>query len=201
MKIIKQLIFIALFLPLFVIAQKDYKPGYIITNNNDTISGFVKDRKSPPFGKLYDKIRFKNSSEKRKYSPKQILGYKQGNRVFESLWLQTDGYLIDEKYTINPNINKKQFLKVVLKGDLTLYQLEITDPDSDYIDQIPLLKREGENYLQRVTQGIFGLKKKKLEIYFKDCPEIISKIKKNELKTPVEIAVFYNSWKVINVQL
>lgn len=196
MKNIKRLFFIALFFPLFIIAQKDYEPGYIITNSKDTIAGFVKDRKSPPFGKLYDKIHFKNSHEKRKYKPNQILGYKQGNREFESLWLQTDGYLIDEKYSSNPNNGEKQFLKVDLKGYLTLYQMEITDPDSDYIDQIPLFKRKDENYLQRVTQGIFGLKKKKLEIYFKDCPEIISKIEKNELKTPVEIAVFYNSWKV-----
>ena len=194
MKIIKQLIFIVLFFPLFVIAQKYYESGYIITNNNDTISGFVKDRKSPPFGKLYGKIRFKNSSEKRKYSPKQILGYKQGNRVFESLWLEISGALIDEKYTINPDINEKQFLKVDLKGYLTLYQLEITDLDTDYIDQIPLFKREGENYLIRVTQGMFGLKKKNLQIYFKDCPELIKKIVNQELKTPHEIAVFYNTW-------
>ena len=193
---IKELLILVLFLsPFFILAQKGYESGYIITNSKDTITGFVKDRKPPPFGKLYTKIHFKNSHEKRKYKPNQILGYKQGNREFESLWLQTDGYLIDEKYSSNPDIGEKQFLKVDLKGYLTLYQMEITDPDSDYIDQIPLFKRKDENYLQRVTQGMFGLKKNKLKIYFKDCPEIVAKIEQNELKSPFEIAKYYNAWK------
>jgi len=194
MKYFKLLIFIALFLPYFAFAQGDYEPGYIITNSNDTIKGFVKDRKSYPFGKLYEKIRFKNSSEKRKYSPKQILGYKQGNRVFESLWLEISAALINENYMNEPNVGEKQFLKVDLKGFLTLYQLEIIDPDSDYIDQIPLFKRNGENYLIRVTQGMFGLKKRNLQTYFKNCPELIEKIEYQELKTPLEIALFYNTW-------
>lgn len=184
--------------PFFVVAQKGYEPGYIITNSNDTIKGFVKDRKPPPFGKLYPKIHFKNSHQKRKYSPNQILGYKQGDRAFESLALQSNGYLINENYIINPDIDEKQFLKVDLRGYLTLYQMEITDPDSDYIDQIPLFKRSDENFLQRVTQGMFGLKKGKLMAYFEDCPVLFDKIENNELKTPLEIATFYNAWKTEN---
>jgi len=194
MKYIKLLIFIAVLLPLLVIAQKDYEPGYIITNSNDTIQGFVKDRKSPPFGKLYDKIYFKTSSEKRKYTPQQILGYKQGNREFESLRLEISSALIDESYMVDTNGGEQQFLKVDLKGYLTLYQMEITDPDTDYIDQIPLFKREGDNYLIRVTQGMFGLKKKNLQAYFEDCPELMKKVEHRELKTPFEIVVFYNTW-------
>ena len=44
----------------------------------------------------------------------------------------------------------------------------------------------------RVTQGILGLKKKRLTEYFRDCPELIYKIENGELKDPVEIANFYN---------
>lgn len=198
MKSKELLILFCLLFPLFIIAQKGYEPGYIIANDNDTIYGLVKDRKLPPFGKLYSKIYFKNNHIKRKYSPVQIVGYKQGNREFESLWLYTSGYLIDEHYSSKQDNGEKQFLKVDLKGYLTLYQMEITDPDSDYIDQIPLFKRKDESYLQRVTQGIFGLKKNKLKIYFKDCPEIIAKIDKNELKSPFEIAKYYNTWKSRN---
>ncbi len=180
--------------PMIFFAQKGYESGYIITNSNDTIVGFVKDRKPPPFGKLYKKIYFKSAKNKRKYSPLQILSYKQGNREFESIWIEVSGHLIEENYTSKTNIGKKQFLKVDLKGFLTLYQMEITDPDSDYIDQILLFKRMDENYLQRVTQGLFGLKKKKLQIYFKDCPELLLKIENQELNTPIEIAKFYNTW-------
>jgi len=198
MKNFKLFVFICFFFPLFVIAQKDYESGYIITNSNDTIAGFVKDRKSHPFGKLYKKIYFKNSTKKRKYGPQQILGYKQGNRKFESLWLEISGHLIEENYTSITNVGEKQFLKVDLKGFLTLYQMEITDSGTDYIDQIPLFKREGENFLIRVTQGVFGLKKKKLQIYFMDCPELMRKIVNQELKTPIEIAKFYNTWIMEN---
>ncbi len=196
MKSIKLLIFTCFLFPLFVISQKDYDTGYIITNRNDTIIGFVKERKQPPFGKLFKKVYFKNNDEKRKYSPKQILGYKQGNREFESIWLDISGHLIEENYISKPNFGAKLFLKVDLRGYLTLYQMEIEDPESDYIDQIPLFKRKDENYLLRVTQGMFGLKKKKLKKYFKDNPELVNKIEKNELKTPIEIANFYNTWRV-----
>lgn len=181
-----------------IFAQKDFETGYIITNNKDTITGFVKDRKSFPFGKLYKKIYFKNANSKRKYSPLQILGYRQGDREFESLWLDISSNLIDETYISEKGLGEKQFLKVDQRGFLTLYQREITDSESDYIDQIPLFKRANENYLQRVTQGMFGLKVKKLQVYFKDCPQLLKKIENQELKTPYEIALFYNKWKAKN---
>jgi len=70
------LIFAFLILPILGFGQKDYQSGYIITNKNDTLIGHVKDRKSPPFGKIYKKIRFKNNNIiKRKYGPHQIIGY------------------------------------------------------------------------------------------------------------------------------
>lgn len=70
------LIFAFLILPVVSFGQKDYQNGYIITNNNDTLTGLVKDRKSPPFGKIYKKIRFKNNNViSRKYGPHQIIGY------------------------------------------------------------------------------------------------------------------------------
>ena len=60
----------------------------------------------------------------------------------------------------------------------------------NYIDYF---KRKDDDYMVRVTQGIFGLKKKRLAEYFKDCPELVQKIEFKELKRPFEIAQFYNN--------
>ena len=193
------LIFVFLILPVLSFGQKDYQSGYIITNKNDTLIGHVKDRKSPPFGKIYKKIRFKNNKIiKRKYGPHQIIGYKQGNNQFESLWIDVSHDFFQEKYISIPNSGKKYFLKVIVKGYLTYYQWEFKEQESDYIWEINLYKRKDEHSLVRVTQGILGLKKKSLVVYFQDCPELVYKIENGELKDPVEIAKFYNKWKVFN---
>ena len=193
------LIFAFLLLPVLVSGQKDYQTGYIITNRNDTLTGKVKDRKPPPFSKLYKKIRFKrNRLLKRKYGPQQIIAYKQGNNQFESLWIDVSQNIFKEIYTSVPDLGEKSFMKVIVKGYLTYYHWEFQDYESDYIDEISLYKRTNESSFARVTQGIFGLKKKRLAEYFQDCPELINKIEKGELTNPVEIAIFYNNWKENN---
>lgn len=193
------LIFALLMLPILSFGQKDYQNGYIITNNNDTLMGYVKDRKSPPYGKIYKKIRFKNSNiTKRKYGPHQIIGYKQGVNQFESLWIDVSHDFFQEEYTNIPNSGKKYFLKVIVKGYLTYYQWEFKEQESDYIWEKSLYKRKDGDSLVRVTQGILGLKKKSLVVYFQDCPELVYKIENGELNDPVEIAKFYNRWKVYN---
>ena len=192
-------ILIILSYPPFVFGQKDYQRGYVITNDNDTLFGQVKDRKLPPFGKIYKKIRFRsNSIFTKKFGPMQIKGYKQDDLEFESLWISVSYRFFTENYSSIPGSGEKQFLKVIMKGFLTYYHLEFVDQESDYIGEIPLYKRENEPSFVRVTQGIFGLKKKRLGQYFSDCPELVNKIENEELKDPVEIAIFYNLWKESN---
>ena len=189
------ILFTCLQFSLSVYAQKDYERGYIVTNSNDTLVGLVKDRKQPPFGKLYKKVYFKKKYKKKKYRPNQIIAYKQGEREFESVWVDVSGHLINEKYTSIANRGEKKFLKVIEKGYVTYSQRDFEDSDSDYIDQISLFKRAGEDFFVRVTQGVFGLRKKSLITYFSDCPELVNKIENDGLKTPIEIIKFYNSWK------
>ena len=195
MRNIELLLIIGLLFPITIYAQKDYESGYVVTNDNDTLVGFVKDRKQPPFGKLYKKVYFKNKHKKQKYSPNEIIAYKQENYEYESMWIDISSHLINEKYTSISNQGEKIFLKVIEKGYLTYYQREFEYADNDYIDQISLFKREDENSLERVTQGIFGLRKESLGIYFSDCPELVDKITKEDIKTPIEIVRFYNSWR------
>lgn len=193
MRKIKILLIIFILFSISTHAQKGYEKGYVITNQNDTLVGLVKDRKQFPFGKLYKKVYFKNKHKKKKYTPNQIKGYKQGSRKFESMWIDVSSHLINEKYSSVTNQGEKEFLKVIEKGYLTYYHREFEYDDSDYIDHIGLFKRENENHLVRVNQGAFGLRKKSLATYFHDCPELVNKIKNNELKTAIEITKFYNS--------
>ena len=196
MKSIKKqpLFYLFLMIPSFFLGQKDFQNGYIVTNENDTLIGLVKDRKEPPFGKLYDKVIFKKGRKKKKYGPKDIIAYKRGYNQFESLWIQDNTYPFQGKYLSNPNYGNKEFLKVIVKGYLSYYHWEFEDSESDYIDAIGLYKREDEDSFARVSQGIFGLKKKYLAKYFRDYPDLASKIEYGELKDPVEIVRIYNLW-------
>ncbi len=190
------LFFVLVWSPSWVLGQKGYQDGYIITNGGDTLTGLVKDRKPPPFGKIYKKIYFKKpKSGRKKYGPNQIKGYRMGSTEFESLWLEDSYEFFQQKYTSIPNRGEQQFLKVIVRGYLSYYQLEYMDSESDNIDVVPLFKRSDESSLVRVTQGIFGLKKKKLSAYFQDCPRLVDKIVAGEIKDPVEIAYYYNHFK------
>jgi len=176
-------------------AQKDFKSGYIVTNENDTLIGLVRDRKEPPFGKLYEKIIFKKGRKKKKFGPNEITAYRRGDDKYESLWLQDNTYPFQGMYLSSPNYGNKKFFKVIVKGYLSYYHWEFEDGESEYINSIGLYKREGEDSFARVSQGMFGLKKKNLAKYFKDYPELVSKIEYGELKDPVEIVIIYNLWK------
>lgn len=97
------------FLSFVSYAQKGYEKGFVVLNTKDTLYGFVKDRKTGSFEKLYEKIKFKGERRRAKYKPSQILEYKKG---------------------------EFHFLKVVQKEFLTYYYWEFKAPDSGYIDTI-----------------------------------------------------------------
>ncbi|HMP99415.1 MAG TPA: hypothetical protein PKC24_06505 [Cyclobacteriaceae bacterium] len=174
-------------------AQNGFQEGYIITNNGDTINGFIKDRREGSFADLYKQVRFKGKGMfTKKYSAHQISGYKRGNDIFESHWFEQDRRLLKENYYSRKGAGRKVFLKVVESAYLSLYYKEFLDQESGFVDYFPLFKREDEDYFVRVTQGISGLKKKRLAEYFRDCPDVLEQIENNMLKTPMQIAEYYN---------
>jgi hypothetical protein len=176
-------------------AQNGFGSGYVIKHDFDTLTGKVKDRRGDPFARLYKKIRFKrNGVFVKKYGPSKIKGYAVGENIFESHWIQVNSILFRTEYLSQENLGKKYFLKVKENGYLTYYQWEFIDQESSIIEAIDLFKREDEDFFIRVTQGIFGLKMKTLEKYFEDCPELMEHIQNGKLKSPKEIAVFYNDW-------
>lgn len=189
------ILFLVFILPFSIVGQNHYEEGFIVLTNHDTIYGLVKDRKPHPFGRLYKKIKFKGRKGTSKYGPKQIMAYRKGQSTFESIWINETGHFLSQNYTSVLNSGERQFLKVIEKGYLTYYQLELEDGESDYIDTIDLFKKQDGNELIRVTQGLFGLKRKSLIRFLNDCPSLVKKIERKEFKYPIEVATFYNAWK------
>ena len=172
--------------------QNEYEPGYIILNNNDTIHGNIKDRTD---NNLFDKIRFRRENKKRKkYSAYDIKGYKKGIHSFESLWYKEEIEFFRFDYFNREGYGEKVFLKVLLKGELSCYAKEYIHDDNFYVDYFELFKRDGELRFERATQGVFGLKKKRLTHYFFDCPNLVNKINNNSIKNPLDVVTYYNQF-------
>lgn len=174
--------------------KKDYYKGYIVNLSYDTISGFIQDREEGTFEDLHKRVHFKPEGKiwKKKYSPKDILGYGYENHVFESVPLKEEMDLFVVKYFTLPT-SPKVFLKLIQRNDhLTYYLQEFVDYDNFVIDNYPLFHKNGSDEMVRVTQGILGLKKKRLIAYFFDCSALISAIDRNELKQPQEVFDFYS---------
>lgn len=179
--------------------QKNYEEGYVVLKSNDTIYGLVKDRKPHPFGSLFKKIKFKGKRGKTKYGPKKILAYKKGGNLFETLWIEGSGKFFDQSYTSSEGLGTPEFFKVVEKGFVTYYHHEFEDADSGYIDHIEYFKKNDNSKLIRISQGIFGLRRKALASFFRDCPPLAENILNKNIKSGFEVARFYNEWKAVNL--
>jgi hypothetical protein len=174
--------------------KRGYSQGYIITNENDTLVGLVKDRTGETFTKIYKKVRLKNGGLfPKRFSASKIKKYCHAGGCYESIWMDLRRLFIMEAYVSRKGYGEKVFMKVAIDGYLTLYYLEFIDGESGNPDYIELFKRKDDDYLIRVKQGVF-LRKQALIGYFYDCPELVEQIEKNELKKPADIVSFYNSY-------
>ena len=190
--------FILLILFSFVIVQaraqkKGYTPGYMINMDGETVTGQVKDRSEGTFMDLYKKIRFKpdDRGRRRKYGPDEILGYGYADQHFETVPLREESAFLQIRYYLDEN-GDRVFLKVISSDrDLTYFQWEYVDDESSYLNYIPLFYRDGSGEMVRVTQGILGLKRKRLSEYFRDCPELVRAIENRDLNEIDEVYYFY----------
>lgn len=175
--------------------KKGYAEGYIIHRAGDTVSGLVKDRSTGTFSDLYSKIRFKSPQSllRKKYGPNEIFGYGYGDFAYESIPLREEAEFFRFRYYLDER-NERVFLRVIARYEpLTWYHLEYIDAESSYIDYIPLFHKNYNPEMVRVTQGILGLKRKRLMEYFRDCPELVRAIEYKEVNTPEEVYNFYLS--------
>lgn len=186
------MILLACVITLVQAQKKDFKRGYVISAEGDTLEGWVKDRTSGTFPKLYTRIHFKaQKGGKRKYGPHEILAYSVDGQLFESVRVAEAAEFFRFFYPVNEG-NEAVFLKLVAReADLTYYHWEYIDGESSYIDYIPLFYREGFDEMARVTQGLLGLKRNKLADYFSDCPDLVNYILAKQLNESFEVFDFY----------
>ncbi len=188
-------LFITFFLiSLQIYSNNGFEDGYIITNANDTLYGQIKDRKVGTFSKLYIKIIFKNKKgRKKKYDAKSIIAYKRGVDEFVSLWFLENPYFFDLRATSSAGKGKKLFFKHIMKGHLNYFYHEYVE-ENGIIDHRGYFKKEDEAEMIFVRTGLFGLNKKQLNSYFKDCPSLQNKIMSKTFTKPYEIVNYYNNW-------
>lgn len=175
--------------------KKGYTPGYIITSEGDTVSGWVKDRSSGTFLELYSRIRFKHEDAlfRKRYSPNEILAYACAHGVYESVPIREESTFMKFRYYVDES-NPRLFLRVISQSEqLTYYHWEYIEDESNYLDYIPLFYRNGSGEMVRVTQGVLGLKRKRLVEYFGDCPALVEAIQRKSLKNINEVYDFYLS--------
>jgi hypothetical protein len=175
--------------------KKGYEPGYLITLQGDTLHGQVKDRSGEPFEELYSKIRFREEGKrkKRNYRPDQIRGYMAREAVYTSIPLREESEFFKLRYFLDPNADYI-FLQVVRRdGPLTWYRREFVHDDNSFLDSYPLFHKEGSPELVRVTQGVFGLKRKLLAGYLRDCPALVRALDTREVNKTLEVYELYLS--------
>ncbi|MFK7834003.1 MAG: hypothetical protein AB8B52_12045 [Winogradskyella sp.] len=186
-----------LILPLFSLGQSKPNTDYIVLTAGDTLYGtvdYLDERGTNP--KFYKKIRFTNSEGKRKkYRQHNVLAFKSGHKAFEAFWLSNRSeriVLFNPIYRIDTQKGSHEFLRVMHKGNLSYYELEWWDQGEAGINGMALLKKTKDSFFIRADQGLFGLNRKALANYFKDCPELATQITTKTIKKVWDILDFYN---------
>ncbi|WP_299537164.1 hypothetical protein [Ulvibacterium sp.] len=174
--------------------KKSFQKGYIIAMNGDTIPGLVKDRSPEPFVSLYNKIRFKEAGRSRtkKYVPDAILGYGYQGQHFLSMPFREESAFFKFRYYTD-EAAPRVFLKVIRQSEgLIYFEYLFVHDDNSYLDAFPLFYRPGDPEMVRVTQGLFGFKKKQLANYFSDCPALTEELftDKTSFRTVPELYAF-----------
>ena len=160
-----------------LIAQDNYRPGYIITNSNDTIKGLISKLNINTFTKcLFKKSVTDKSTE---YLPGDIAAYR----------FNDDGKYFISKVTVTPDGNKAYFLEYLIKGKANIYYmrdnvdhyyietdnnkiLELSEPDTK------IEKKDGTTYIKPSSY------KGKLKFMLAGCPEIYAEIENTKLFAP-----------------
>jgi hypothetical protein len=185
MKLFKSFAFI-LFCSNFAFCQSDWKDGYIITQENDTLQGQINHLAYRTMG---EECRFRSSSKSQaiSYYPKDIKGY----------------VITNFAYYVSKEIDDKRmvFLEYLVNGRLDLFYIRSNDDDRYFIqnDSLPLreikYKEEiksvnGVNYLYE-SKAHIGL----VALYTKDAPQLYNRIVniKNDFRYLKKFTVDYHN--------
>lgn len=165
------MISIYLFFPIIsnVIGQKDYKNGFIIRNNNDTIYGLI-NLQSNYFNSLECEFRKNIDTLSEFYTPFDI----------KAFFIENNKYYISKDMTIN-NIEKKVFLEFLLKGIVNLYYYKDLQNEYYFIEKDneifkltnELIEIDRNNNTYRIeSHQYIGI----LKFLFQDSPKLTDQI-------------------------
>lgn len=198
-------ILISLFISSISFAQSDFRPGYIISSENDTLYGFI-DFRSDIRNSLQCTFHSDNG-EKTVYHPFAIKGYRFTNgKYYISKWVKNQ---TSETVPL--------FVEYLVDGEKDLFYYRSTEGNNyliNYNDStlvlLPFQKKtnmkDGRYYGVQSTQHIGFLKS-----YFEDAPELYHQIEKiqqpgvrnltkltkdyHELKCSDSVCIIYNKAK------
>lgn len=165
---LKRLLFLGLlFTAELINAQTDFRAGYVVNENNDTLLGEIDYRGDLLMGEIC-RFRVNDKGKEIEYSPNDIVAY----RFNES------------KYFVSKEFNgKKKFLEFLIKGQINIYYLRDDSGDHYFLEkegtkiiEIPYeeeirYKDNDVRYFYKSTKHI-GL----LNYYMQDAPDFQSRI-------------------------
>ncbi|MCF8299285.1 MAG: hypothetical protein K9J13_17180 [Saprospiraceae bacterium] len=180
-------ILIFIFLSGVINAQTDFRPGYIIKLEGDTVFGEIDYRGDQLMCELC-KFRLSEQAEETTYFPKDIFAYR----------------FTDSKYFISKQIKgKKVFLEFLINGQIDIYYLRDEKGDYYFIEKEgeELIELPYEEVISRTKDGIRFVNKSKkhigiLSVYMQDAIDFqnrISKVGKPNHESLIKLAKDYHN--------
>lgn len=161
-----------LFIPLLY-AQSNYRPGFIITLQKDTVYGEIDYRTDQKNAKRCVFRAENNAAEPVVYHPFDILGYR----------FTDDGrYYVSRNIELQHGVPKPIFLEYLLQGMKSLYYYETEEDVPIYFveDKDRLVKIDAPKLSKQMLRAQFKDQTDRyipqLHYAFKDCPSLSSKI-------------------------
>lgn len=156
-----------LFITISVNAQSNYKKGYILTNNNDTINGLIDFRTDKSNSSI---CRFKSSSHATEqiFHPGEIKGYRLINER---------KYYVSHPITVD-SVSMNVFLEFLVKGIKNLYfypgEIDYYFFENEDGRMIPLSKKTNQivDYKFKIDLKYRGI----LGYVFRDCDPVLKKV-------------------------
>jgi hypothetical protein len=169
-----------------VFAQSDYRPGYIITLDSDTLSGYLRYFSG---SSRFDRCLFRTTpdGEGTPYTPSQLIGYR----------FKDDSYYASRSIKSEGEVPKFYFAEVLVSGKKTLLKIYekfyLEDSKHDiYVlkSTVTEIKNEKGRFI-RAKKEFMGI----LKWQFFDCPSASEEIKNLTLieKDLTSIFELYNS--------
>ena len=161
-----------IFLGNFVFGQTNFKEGYIVGNNQDTIYGLLDDRSQAKNSKL---IRFKPSpdDEIARYSPDELEGYKIGKQIYLSR------NLLDRSVSFE-DLSSNAFVQLINDGAVKFY----TWKDKS-LDELFFIEKYGKVYLLKNEMKRVNLRDR---VYMKESNEYKMDLRKLTSDCPRELS-------------